>query len=81
MEEQILNSCTKRVALVFAGFNRMANEAPRILKIEEYLDRKPANLSGGQLVTMGRVLMRQPRAFLFDEPLSNVDAQLRVGSA
>jgi sn-glycerol 3-phosphate transport system ATP-binding protein len=59
--------------------DHMVNEAARILEIEPYLDRKPAFLSGGQRqrVAMGRALLRQPRAFLFDEPLSNLDAQLR----
>ena len=53
---------------------------PRILDLEEYLDRKPAKLSGGQRqrVAMGRAIVRQPQVFLMDEPLSNLDAQLRV---
>ncbi|MFT3663068.1 MAG: sn-glycerol-3-phosphate ABC transporter ATP-binding protein UgpC [Gordonia sp. (in: high G+C Gram-positive bacteria)] len=55
-------------------------EASRILDLDAYLDRKPANLSGGQRqrVAMGRAIVRQPRAFLMDEPLSNLDAKLRV---
>jgi sn-glycerol 3-phosphate transport system ATP-binding protein len=59
--------------------NRMVDDAARILEIEPYLDRKPSFLSGGQHQrgAMGRALVRQPRAFLFDEPLSNLDAQLR----
>jgi multiple sugar transport system ATP-binding protein len=55
-------------------------EAARILKIEEFLKRKPRALSGGQRqrVAMGRAIVRQPQAFLMDEPLSNLDAKLRV---
>ncbi len=57
-------------------------EAARALRIEEYLDRKPQALSGGQRqrVAIGRAIVRQPRAFLFDEPLSNLDAALRTGT-
>lgn len=55
-------------------------EASRILKLDEYLDRKPAALSGGQRqrVAIGRAIVRGPEVFLFDEPLSNLDAELRV---
>jgi multiple sugar transport system ATP-binding protein len=55
-------------------------EAARILGLTDLLDRKPANLSGGQRqrVAMGRAIVRQPAAFLMDEPLSNLDAKLRV---
>ncbi len=55
-------------------------EAARILDLEEYLDRKPKNLSGGQRqrVAMGRAIVRHPQVFLMDEPLSNLDAKLRV---
>jgi len=55
-------------------------EAAAVLDLEEYLDRKPAKLSGGQRqrVAMGRAIVRQPQVFLMDEPLSNLDAQLRV---
>jgi multiple sugar transport system ATP-binding protein len=56
------------------------SEAARILDLEQHLDRKPANLSGGQRqrVAMGRAIVRDPKAFLMDEPLSNLDAKLRV---
>ncbi len=55
-------------------------EAARILGLTEYLERKPKQLSGGQRqrVAMGRAIVRQPEVFLFDEPLSNLDAKLRV---
>jgi len=56
------------------------SEAAKILDLEQHLERKPANLSGGQRqrVAMGRAIVRDPRAFLMDEPLSNLDAKLRV---
>ncbi|HEY9314216.1 sn-glycerol-3-phosphate ABC transporter ATP-binding protein UgpC [Williamsia sp.] len=56
------------------------DEAARILDLGQYLDRKPSNLSGGQRqrVAMGRAIVRSPKAFLMDEPLSNLDAKLRV---
>ncbi|MFD2648877.1 sn-glycerol-3-phosphate import ATP-binding protein UgpC [Devosia albogilva] len=59
--------------------NRRVADAARILEIEQFLDRKPRQLSGGQRqrVAMGRAIVRQPKAFLFDEPLSNLDAKLR----
>jgi multiple sugar transport system ATP-binding protein len=55
-------------------------EAARVLNLTDYLDRKPRALSGGQRqrVAIGRAIVRQPKAFLFDEPLSNLDAALRV---
>jgi multiple sugar transport system ATP-binding protein len=60
--------------------NRKVEEAARLLDLVEHLDRKPANLSGGQRqrVAMGRAIVRDPKAFLMDEPLSNLDAKLRV---
>jgi multiple sugar transport system ATP-binding protein len=59
---------------------RRVHEAARILDLEPFLDRKPAKLSGGQRqrVAMGRAIVREPQVFLMDEPLSNLDAQLRV---
>ncbi len=60
--------------------DRRVNEAARILSIEGFLDRKPKALSGGQRqrVALGRAIVREPKAFLMDEPLSNLDAKLRV---
>jgi multiple sugar transport system ATP-binding protein len=60
--------------------DRKVQEAAAILELEQHLDRKPANLSGGQRqrVAMGRAIVRDPKAFLMDEPLSNLDAKLRV---
>jgi multiple sugar transport system ATP-binding protein len=59
---------------------RRVGEVAKILGLETYLDRKPAALSGGQRqrVAMGRAMVREPKAFLMDEPLSNLDAKLRV---
>jgi multiple sugar transport system ATP-binding protein len=59
---------------------KRVEEAAKVLELTENLDRKPANLSGGQRqrVAMGRAIVRDPKAFLFDEPLSNLDANLRV---
>ncbi|WP_018636467.1 ABC transporter ATP-binding protein [Parafrankia elaeagni] len=60
--------------------NRKVEEAARVLDLTEHLDRRPAQLSGGQRqrVAMGRAIVRSPKAFLMDEPLSNLDAKLRV---
>ena len=60
--------------------DKRVNDAARILGLTEFLDRKPRALSGGQRqrVAMGRAIVRQPQAFLMDEPLSNLDAKLRV---
>jgi multiple sugar transport system ATP-binding protein len=63
-----------------AEIDKRVGEAAKILDLEPHLDRKPANLSGGQRqrVAMGRAIVRDPQAFLMDEPLSNLDAKLRV---
>jgi len=63
-----------------AEINARVREAAQILGIENLLDRKPRALSGGQRqrVALGRAIVRKPKAFLFDEPLSNLDAKLRV---
>ncbi len=60
--------------------DRKVQEAAELLELTPHLDRKPANLSGGQRqrVAMGRAIVRSPKAFLMDEPLSNLDAKLRV---
>ena len=62
-----------------AEIDTRVREAAGILKIDHLLERKPRQLSGGQRqrVAMGRAIVRKPRAFLFDEPLSNLDALLR----
>jgi multiple sugar transport system ATP-binding protein len=71
--------------LVLAGVDKgtiksKVDEAATMLELTNHLDRKPANLSGGQRqrVAMGRAIVRSPKAFLMDEPLSNLDAKLRV---
>ncbi|GGX59263.1 sugar ABC transporter ATP-binding protein [Tateyamaria omphalii] len=63
-----------------ADIERRVREAAEILSLTEYLDRKPRHLSGGQRqrVAMGRAIVRDPQVFLFDEPLSNLDAKLRI---
>src|SRR5205823_4562781 len=60
---------------------RRVGDVAAMLGLEELLDRRPAHLSGGQRqrVAMGRAIVREPEAFLMDEPLSNLDAKLRVG--
>ncbi|MGX9522579.1 ABC transporter ATP-binding protein [Vibrio mediterranei] len=63
-----------------AEIKRRVAEASRLLEIEDLLDRKPKQMSGGQRqrVALGRTMVRKPEVFLFDEPLSNLDAKLRV---
>lgn len=70
----------KMAELDKAEIARKVEEAARVLNLTDYLDRKPRQLSGGQRqrVAIGRAIVRQPKAFLFDEPLSNLDAALRV---
>jgi len=60
--------------------NEMVKETAEMLGIEDHLDQRPAELSGGQQqrVALGRSIVRDPKVFLLDEPLSNLDAQLRV---
>jgi multiple sugar transport system ATP-binding protein len=70
----------KKAGLPSEEIRRRVTEAADLLGIADQLDRKPANLSGGQRqrVAMGRAIVREPTAFLLDEPLSNLDAKLRI---
>ncbi|MEL6961095.1 MAG: ABC transporter ATP-binding protein, partial [Pseudomonadota bacterium] len=70
----------KSAGLPKAEIDAKVDEAARVLKLDAYLDRRPKDLSGGQRqrVAIGRSIVRDPTAFLFDEPLSNLDAALRV---
>ncbi|ABD54204.1 ABC transporter ATP-binding protein [Jannaschia sp. CCS1] len=70
----------KSAGLPKAEIDAKVNEAARVLKLDSYMDRRPKDLSGGQRqrVAIGRSIVRDPTAFLFDEPLSNLDASLRV---
>ncbi|MBE1573789.1 ABC transporter ATP-binding protein [Amycolatopsis roodepoortensis] len=70
----------KLAKMAKAERERKVREAAAVLDLTEYLDRKPAKLSGGQRqrVAMGRAIVREPSVFLMDEPLSNLDAKLRV---
>src|SRR5262249_27267057 len=80
--EKNLSFALKMRRVPKAEIRRRVGEAARILGIEDLLDRKPRQLSGGQRqrVAVGRAIVREPKAFLFDEPLSNLDAKLRVAT-
>ena len=71
----------RMAGLSSAEQGKKVEDAAKVLNLSEYLDRKPGQLSGGQRqrVAIGRAIVREPQAFLFDEPLSNLDAALRVG--
>ena len=77
---QNINFPLKMANIDKAIADRKVDDAARVLNLTDYLDRKPRALSGGQRqrVAIGRAIVREPKAFLFDEPLSNLDAALRV---
>jgi multiple sugar transport system ATP-binding protein len=77
---QNMGFALKQQGVPKAERTRRVREAAKILDLEPFLDRKPKNLSGGQRqrVAMGRAIVRSPQVFLMDEPLSNLDAKLRV---
>ncbi|WP_423066062.1 ABC transporter ATP-binding protein [Devosia sp. CN2-171] len=77
---QNINFPLKMANIDKAVADKKVDDAARVLNLTDYLDRKPRALSGGQRqrVAIGRAIVREPKAFLFDEPLSNLDAALRV---
>jgi multiple sugar transport system ATP-binding protein len=77
---QNMGFALKIAGLAKAEIRERVSDAARLLDLEPYLDRKPKDLSGGQRqrVAMGRAIVRRPQVFLMDEPLSNLDAKLRV---
>ena len=78
--EENMGFALKTAGASKAEINEKVGNAAELLKLNEYLDRRPKDLSGGQRqrVAIGRAIVRKPKGFLFDEPLSNLDASLRV---